>query len=97
MAGEGETVAIVNHNEPAFYCVPAKAYELLMERLEDAELNTIADARRGEPASRSPLMSYGLGFLAPALTEWEKLNSTVRERLKKKLAQRLESVREPAA
>jgi antitoxin StbD len=48
-AGEGETVAILNRNEPAFYCVPAKAYKHLMDRLEDAELNAIADARRGEP------------------------------------------------
>lgn len=34
-AGEGDAVAILNRNQPAFYCVPAKAYEALMERLED--------------------------------------------------------------
>ena len=44
-AGEGFPVAILNRNEPAFYCVPAKAYEALLERLEDLELNAIADAR----------------------------------------------------
>ena len=44
-AGEGFTVAILNRNEPAFYCVPAKAYESLMDKLEDMELNAIADAR----------------------------------------------------
>ncbi|MDH4284402.1 MAG: type II toxin-antitoxin system Phd/YefM family antitoxin [Gallionellaceae bacterium] len=44
-AGEGFPVAILNRNEPAFYCVPAKAYESLMNRLEDLELNAIADAR----------------------------------------------------
>jgi antitoxin StbD len=44
-AGEGLPVAILNRNEPAFYCVPADAYEALMERLEDLELNAIADAR----------------------------------------------------
>lgn len=48
-AGDGATVAILNRNEPAFYCVPARAYEALMERLEDAELNAIADARSGQP------------------------------------------------
>jgi antitoxin StbD len=48
-AGEGAPVAILNHNQPAFYCVPAKAYAALLERLEDAELNAIADARQGEP------------------------------------------------
>lgn len=47
-AGEGFPVAILNRNEPAFYCVPAKAFEALMERLEDLELNAIADARAGE-------------------------------------------------
>ena len=45
-AGEGFPVAILNRNETAFYCVPAKAYEALMDRLEDIELNAIADARK---------------------------------------------------
>jgi antitoxin StbD len=44
-AGEGFPVAILNRNEPSFYCVPAKAYEALMDKLEDMELNAIADAR----------------------------------------------------
>ncbi len=47
-AGEGAAVAILNRNEPAFYCVPARAYEALMERLEDLELNAIADQRKDE-------------------------------------------------
>ncbi len=47
-AGEGATVAILNRNEPAFYCVPASVYEAMMERLEDIELNAIADARKNE-------------------------------------------------
>lgn len=47
-AGEGSPVAILNRNEPAFYCVPAKAYEALLTRLEDLELNAIADARQGQ-------------------------------------------------
>ena len=46
-AGEGFPVAILNRNEPAFYCIPAKAYEALLERLEDLELNALADARAG--------------------------------------------------
>lgn len=47
-AGEGFPVAILNRNEPAFYCVPAKAFEAMIERLEDIELNAIADARAGQ-------------------------------------------------
>ena len=48
-AGEGFPVAILNRNKPAFYCVPAKAYEILMDKLEDIELNAIADARENQP------------------------------------------------
>jgi antitoxin StbD len=47
-AGEGFPVAILNRNEPAFYCIPAKTYEALMNRLEDLELNAIADARQNQ-------------------------------------------------
>lgn len=48
-AGDGEAVAILNHNQPAFYCIPAKSYEAMMELLEDLELNAIADARKDSP------------------------------------------------
>ena len=51
-AGEGFPVAILNRNEPAFYCVPAKAYEAMLERLEDLELNAVADAREGQAVHR---------------------------------------------
>lgn len=46
--GEGFPVAILNRNQPAFYCIPAEAYELLVDKLEDIELNQIADKREGE-------------------------------------------------
>lgn len=54
-AGEGFPVAILNRNEPAFYCVPAKAYEAMLERLEDLELNAIADAREGQTVHKVAL------------------------------------------
>lgn len=47
-SGEGFAVAILNRNAPAFYCVPARAYEALMDRIEDLELNAIANARQGQ-------------------------------------------------
>ncbi len=47
-AGQGRTVAILNRNEPAFYCVPADEYQAMVEMLEDMELNAIADARADE-------------------------------------------------
>ncbi len=46
--GEGFPVAILNRNQTAFYCVPAEAYEDLLNKLEDMELNAIADARVGQ-------------------------------------------------
>ncbi|WP_431208132.1 type II toxin-antitoxin system Phd/YefM family antitoxin [Burkholderia cepacia] len=44
-AGEGFPVAILNHDEPAFYCVPAKTWEAMVERLEDIEDNALVDSR----------------------------------------------------
>ena len=38
-------------------------------------------------------MSYDLQFLPSALKEWQKLGSIIRERFKKKLAERLETPR----
>ena len=54
-ACEGFPVAILNRNEPVFYCVPAKAYEALMDYLEDLELNAIADSRKGQATIRVSL------------------------------------------
>ena len=54
-AGEGFPVAILNRNEPAFYCVPVKAYEAMLERIEDMELNAIADAREGQAVHKVSL------------------------------------------
>ena len=54
-AGEGFPVAILNRNEPAFYCVPARAYEAMLDRLEDLELNAIADAREGQTVHKVAL------------------------------------------
>ena len=48
-SGDGHPVAILNRNAPAFYCVPADEYHAMVERLEDAELNSVADTREGGP------------------------------------------------
>lgn len=34
----GEPLAILSHNQPAFYCVPTKTYEAMMDILEDLQL-----------------------------------------------------------
>ncbi|MDX8390566.1 MAG: type II toxin-antitoxin system Phd/YefM family antitoxin [Mariprofundaceae bacterium] len=53
--GEGFPVAILNRNHPAFYCVPAEAYEALMDKLEDMELNQLADSRANQKRIRVTL------------------------------------------
>ena len=47
--GDGAPVAILNRNQPVFYAVPAKAYELLMDKLEDIELAAIVKERENQP------------------------------------------------
>jgi antitoxin StbD len=47
--GDGAPVAILNRNEPVFYAVPAKAFEILMDKLEDMELASIVGARKDQP------------------------------------------------
>lgn len=44
--GEGFPVAVLNRNQPAFYCVPAEAYEALMDKLEDIELTALVNERK---------------------------------------------------
>ncbi len=40
-------VAVLNHNKPTAYLLSAKAYEALLERLEDADLARVARQRQG--------------------------------------------------
>ena len=47
-AAGGFPVAVLNRNTQAAYLVPAKAWEELMERLEDLELAVIVRQRQGE-------------------------------------------------
>ena len=47
-AAEGFPEAVLNRNTPAAYLVPAKAWEELVDRLEDIELAELVRARAGE-------------------------------------------------
>ncbi|CAG9001748.1 MAG: hypothetical protein CENE_03775 [Candidatus Celerinatantimonas neptuna] len=47
-SAHGEPIAVLNRNAPAFYCVPAEVYEMMMDKLDDLELVTIAKERMGE-------------------------------------------------
>ncbi|ESS72854.1 antitoxin of toxin-antitoxin stability system [Methyloglobulus morosus KoM1] len=45
---EGDAIAILNHNSPTAYLVPAAVYERLLEKLEDYELGKIVKERQAE-------------------------------------------------
>lgn len=44
----GQPVAVLNHNVPSAYLVPAKVYEAMMEKLEDLELAKTAGERMAD-------------------------------------------------
>ena len=48
-SGNGAAVAILQRYTLAFYCVPAGEYHAMVDRLDDIELNALAEARRGGP------------------------------------------------
>ena len=43
---DGSAIAILNHNKPAAYLVPAETYEFLMDMLDDYELAKLVESRR---------------------------------------------------
>jgi len=54
-SGEGMPIAVLNRNEPAFYCVPARAYEAMMDLIEDKELLEIVSSRVDEESVRATI------------------------------------------
>ena len=47
-AADDEVVAVLVHNRPSAYLVPAATYKRLLERLEDLELADLVRARPGK-------------------------------------------------
>ena len=45
---DGSAIAILNHNKPAAYLVPAETYEWLMDVVDDYELGRIVESRRSD-------------------------------------------------
>ncbi len=41
----GSPIAILNHNKPAAYLIPAETYESLMDMLDDFELSKLVEER----------------------------------------------------
>lgn len=44
----GSPIAVLNHNKPAAYLVPADTYEALMDMIEDYELAKLVEERRSD-------------------------------------------------
>ncbi len=57
-AGDGYPVAILNRNQPAFYCVPAELYERMLDALDDQELVKLVTERSCQPLHDVDLDSY---------------------------------------
>jgi antitoxin StbD len=49
-----EAVAVLNHNRPAAYLIPAEMYRCQMERLETAELREAIATSRRDPRPAIP-------------------------------------------
>ncbi|MDE2155644.1 MAG: type II toxin-antitoxin system prevent-host-death family antitoxin [Xanthomonadaceae bacterium] len=47
-AADDEAVAVLVHNKPSAYLVPAQAYQRMLERLDDLELAELVRARAKE-------------------------------------------------
>ena len=48
---DGEPIAILNHNKPTAYLIPAETYEALLEKVEDYQLGIIVKERQNEKIS----------------------------------------------
>jgi antitoxin StbD len=46
----GQAIAVLNHNRPAAYLVPAATYAAMVERLDDLELAQLVRSRASEPS-----------------------------------------------
>ena len=52
---EGAPVAILNHNKPSAYLIPAETFEALMEQMEDYNLSSLVKERQHEPTVKVSL------------------------------------------
>lgn len=47
-SSDGEPIAILNHNKPTAYLLPAETYEAMLERLDDIDLAQLIESRKHE-------------------------------------------------
>ena len=48
---DGEPIAILNHNRPTAYLIPAETYEALLDKIEDYQLGLMVMERQHEKIS----------------------------------------------
>ncbi len=48
---KGEPIAILNHNKPTAYLIPAETYEIMLDKLEDYQLGLLVKERQHEKIS----------------------------------------------
>jgi len=48
LESDGSPIAILNHNKPTAYLIPAETYEAMIEQLDDYELGLIVKQREQE-------------------------------------------------
>ena len=48
---DGEPIAILNHNKPTAYLIPAETYEALLDKIEDYQLGLMVQERQHEKIS----------------------------------------------
>ena len=51
----GSPIAVLNHNKPAAYLIPADTYEALMDMIEDYELAKLVEERLGDKEQAVPV------------------------------------------
>ena len=51
----GSPIAVLNHNKPAAYLVPAETYEALMDMIEDHEVAKLVEERLGDKNQSIPV------------------------------------------
>ena len=89
-------VAVLNHNKPAAYILSAKAYEALLERLDDANLTELAKKRMNGKRVKVNLSDLWVGIQFQRITRvaqtWFNNIITIQKNTKQKTSSPSQSI-----
>lgn len=54
-SSDGQAIAVLNRNQPAFYAVPVELYEQMLEAIDNAELAKVVKSRQNQKSIRVSL------------------------------------------